>query len=77
MKTGLLNSLARVRLEPGAAPDRDFVLLISGLAGQSRALAGPDKKKWMVCASFLARMEDIRPSPLALKILVDCSGSMS
>ena len=66
-----------VKLDSGAYLDRDFVLLAQGLPGSSGALCVADGEKWMACASFCPRMDNVDESPLALKILVDCSGSMS
>lgn len=67
----------RLSLNPNARLDRDFVLLLKGLPGQSHGLCAPDEDRWLAAASFCPRMEQVDKNPLALKILVDCSGSMS
>ncbi|GHV56327.1 hypothetical protein FACS189460_0890 [Deltaproteobacteria bacterium] len=64
-----------VLLERGAVLDRDFILLLEGLKGQSFALAAQDGEEFMALASFCPSLPE-KPSPLLLKILVDCSGSM-
>lgn len=66
-----------VELESNAWLDRDFVLLIKGVSAESHALAAQDGENWMVSASFCPAMENVDTNALALKILVDCSGSMS
>lgn len=66
-----------VRLDADAFLDRDFVLLIKNIKGQSFAQYAQDEDKWLACASFYPQMDDIENNPLGLKILVDCSGSMS
>lgn len=66
-----------VSLEAGAALDRDFILLLRDISGTSHALCVPDGDMCMVAASFAPEMPQKIVSPLGLKILVDCSGSMS
>lgn len=68
---------AIVRLDHGAVMDRDFVLTMEGTGATSQAFCVEDKDNFMVSASFLPAMPDMRPSAIGLKILVDCSGSMS
>jgi len=65
-----------VLLESGAMLDRDFILLLQGLAGHSFALSVPDEEGHTVLASFCPKLP-VKADPLLLKILVDCSGSMS
>ncbi len=68
-----------VSLAKGGFMDRDFVLNLEGLEGQSFALACPDGEHTALLASFcpsLPKRDGSAPSPIALKILVDCSGSM-
>lgn len=65
-----------VFLESNAVLDRDFVLNLDGLAGQSFAKIAPDSDEYMVLASFFPELP-AKDAPLLLKILVDCSGSMS
>jgi len=66
-----------VTLQQGGFLDRDFVLLLEGLRGQSFASVAADGDQFSVLASFCP---DCLPAqarePLLLKILVDCSGSM-
>ena len=66
-----------VSLEPGATLDRDFILLMRGLKARSHALAVPDGDAFMVAASFAPELPQEGVAPIGLKILVDCSGSMS
>lgn len=70
-----------VSLQGAAWLDRDFVLLLEGLQGRSYALVGPDilsaEGHHAVIASYCPPVPDVEPSPLRLKILVDCSGSMA
>lgn len=63
---------------PGTARmDRDFVLNIDGLAGKSLAVSGADDEGMVVLASFCPQGEaGATMPPLAIKILLDCSGSM-
>lgn len=66
-----------VSLEAGAALDRDFILLLRDISGTSHALCVPDGDMCMVAGSFAPELPQKIASPLGLKILVDCSGSMS
>lgn len=66
-----------VSLEAGAVLDRDFILLMRDMAGTSHALCVEDEDAYMVAASFAPEIPQNTVSPLGLKILVDCSGSMS
>jgi Ca-activated chloride channel family protein len=68
-------SLAVV-LQQGAFLDRDFVLLLQGLQGQSFATIVPDGDQFAFLASFCPTLVDKPQEPLLLKVLVDCSGSM-
>lgn len=65
-----------VSLTQGAFLDRDFVLLLQGLQGQSFATVAPDGEGFAVLASFCPTMSAQTKEPLLLKVLVDCSGSM-
>ncbi len=56
--------------------DRDFVMLIEDLQSSSFAIASKDDDLHTVVASFCPKLSAHNPSPLCLKILVDCSGSM-
>ncbi len=73
-----------VALQAQAWLDRDFVLILEGLEGQSFALAGPDilsgEGHQALIASYCPALPSALtapPVPLRLKILVDCSGSMA
>lgn len=65
-----------VTLQQGGFLDRDFVLLLQGLQGQSFASVAPDGEGFAVLASFCPTMPEKVDEPLLLKVLVDCSGSM-
>ncbi len=66
-----------ISLDRGGFMDRDFVLNLSGLKTQSTAVCAKDGDQFSVIASFCPKFETIEHKPLALKILVDCSGSMA
>lgn len=66
-----------ISLDRGGFMDRDFVLNLSGLKTQSTAVCAKDGDQYSVIASFCPKFETIEHKPLALKILVDCSGSMA
>lgn len=67
-----------VSLANAARMDRDFVLLVDGLVGSSLTVVGDDGNGQVALASFCPRMEEPPyPTPVAIKILVDCSGSMN
>lgn len=59
-----------------SALDRDFVLLVEDISGHSYAQCVVHEDETLVAASFCPKIEQKDDSPLALKILVDCSGSM-
>lgn len=62
-----------------ASLDRDFVLVLDQLPQTSLAIAAPDYAdlgKVAVLASFCPTIDQKEASPAAVKILVDCSGSM-
>ena len=65
-----------VTLQQGAFLDRDFVLLLQGLQGQSFASVAPDGDGFAVLASFCPNLPEKAREPVLLKVLVDCSGSM-
>lgn len=78
VKTSEIADGMAISLDAGAALDRDFVLLLKGLQNNSSALCiKEDDSSYMVAASFAPQMQRDNISPLGLKILVDCSGSMS
>lgn len=66
-----------ISLDHGGFMDRDFILNLSGLKTQSTAVCAKDSDQYSVIASFCPKFESIEHKPLALKILVDCSGSMA
>lgn len=70
-----------VSIEREAFLDRDFILNLSGLQNQTFYIVTPDKQLGpdgcTVLASFYPpTSENQKDSPVNLKILVDCSGSM-
>lgn len=69
------NGQAVVKLSD-AVLDRDFILLMKGVNTASHALYVPDGDEYMLAASFQPVIPHKEISPVALKILVDCSGSM-
>ena len=73
-------SVLTVSLGRNAWLDRDFVLVIDQLAHDSVAVLGRDMVEpdgVMVLASFCPRIPLQGPANTAVKILVDCSGSMA
>ncbi|MDR1856424.1 MAG: VIT and VWA domain-containing protein [Desulfovibrio sp.] len=60
----------------GGYLDRDFALLLRNLPAASFAMSCEDGKERMLVASFCPKLAQVK-SPLLLKVLVDCSGSMS
>lgn len=72
----------RVTLGQGAWLDRDFVLRLDGLEGQAFCVTAPDgdevqPQAQAVLASFCPLLLAQELASLSLKILVDCSGSMT
>lgn len=70
---------ADVALGREAHLDRDFVLVLTELQQQSIAVAATDSVaggKTALLASFCPRPQGQTPLAIAVKILVDCSGSM-
>lgn len=63
-------------LDADAALDRDFVLLMEGVTGNSLAQYVTNGEETLVVGSFAPSIPQTTLSPLGLKILVDCSGSM-
>jgi len=73
-------ALTRVTLTHAAALDRDFVLVLDQLTQPAYALAGPDaanEDRHILMACFDTSQANLQELPAAVKILVDCSGSMS
>jgi Ca-activated chloride channel family protein len=65
-----------IKLEENAYLDRDFVLLLQGMSGQSFVTVAPDGDEFAVLASFCPPAPPKIQESMLLKILVDCSGSM-
>jgi len=73
-------SVLTVSLGRSASLDRDFVLVIDQLAQASVVVMAQDRLEpegIAVMASFCPRLPVQAASPAAVKILVDCSGSMA
>jgi Ca-activated chloride channel family protein len=67
-----------VSTSSGAFLDRDWVLVADELEGRPLSAAGMDGENTVVLASFCPAAVGQRPGrPIAMKILVDCSGSMN
>ena len=66
----------RLQLVKGGLMDRDFIVTIEDLKGESYISASEDDGAYAVVASFCPKLQEKEPSPFGLKILVDCSGSM-
>jgi Ca-activated chloride channel family protein len=66
----------RVQLAKCGLLDRDFIITIEDLKGESFVSASEDDGAYAVVASFCPKLHEKEPTPLGLKILVDCSGSM-
>lgn len=75
--TRLDNTKLAISLEQGGFLDRDFILNLSGLQAKSFAVCAQDGEHYSVMASFCPQLTAYEHKPLALKILVDCSGSMA
>lgn len=57
--------------------DRDFVLELAAASRPERALLSRDGEEWVVLASSALALPKAEGRSLALKVLLDCSGSMS
>ncbi len=67
-----------VTLSQQARLDRDFVLTVADLAGQSVTTVAKDGDGYVVLASFCAEVpKSAAELPLRLKLTLDCSGSMN
>lgn len=72
--------VTHIRLASQAWLDRDFVLVFDELAHQSLGLAARDRLDaglGVVMASFTPKLPGHERLPVAMKVLVDCSGSMA
>lgn len=65
-----------ITLDEGALLDRDFVLLLEGVKSECFAQCVTGVEENLVLASFAPSVPRQDSAPLAIKILVDCSGSM-
>ncbi len=76
----MLEGNLSLSLDKSARMDRDMVVLIDGLQGQSLAVCGADPAtgETVVLASLCAAAAgEVAAQPVAMKVLVDCSGSMA
>jgi Ca-activated chloride channel family protein len=65
-----------VRLNGKGALDRDFVLQVQGIEALNEVLVARDGLEQVAMVTATLPLRDRVPEPLALKLLVDCSGSM-
>jgi Ca-activated chloride channel homolog len=72
-EVGVVVTLAR-----GATMDRDFVIEVEQARVPATALVAEDPRGagWVAIASVVLETEQAESRPLALKLLIDCSGSM-
>lgn len=72
-EAGVIVTLAR-----GATMDRDFVIEVEQARVPTTALVAEDPRGagWVAIASVVLETEQAESRPLALKLLIDCSGSM-
>jgi Ca-activated chloride channel family protein len=66
----------RIELNKGGMLDRDLIVAIEELPSMSFAVATEDSGSYAVIASFCPVLPEMTPAPLALKLLIDGSGSM-
>ena len=57
--------------------DRDITVTVSGLPPPPASLLARDGKNWVGCALFTPQTSERSDRPANLRVLVDCSGSMS
>lgn len=68
----------RVRLDKRAFLDRDFVLTLASNTVQSSCIVVPDGDGHVALASLrIPPVPELERQPLALKLIIDCSGSMA
>lgn len=80
LKVRMAEGAVQVDLDKNARMDRDLVVLVDGLQGQSLAVCGKDDVSGarVVLASLCAAAAgEVAAQPVAIKVLVDCSGSMA
>lgn len=78
--TGAADGATTITLAQQGALDRDFVLVIDRLAHRSLAITArdyADASQFVTLLSLCPTLPESGPGPVAMKILVDCSGSMS
>jgi Ca-activated chloride channel family protein len=66
----------RIELKNGGVLDRDFIVVLDDLQSESFVTTSHDDENFASVASFCPVLQEQPPKPVALKILVDCSGSM-
>lgn len=66
-----------IQITDGALLDRDFILNIESQSVNSYVVVAKEEDSYAMIASFCPELPESSDAPLALKILVDCSGSMS
>ena len=66
-----------IQITEGALLDRDFILNIESQSVNSYVVVAKEEDSYAMIASFCPELPESSDAPLALKILVDCSGSMS
>ena len=77
IRTKAETAALRIELAETAALDRDFVLEIADVDLQATPVMARDGEGFVAIASFAPKAPQTKAAaPLALKILVDCSGSM-
>ncbi|MCC5863202.1 MAG: VWA domain-containing protein [Gammaproteobacteria bacterium] len=67
----------QIRLSRQARLDRDFVLKLAGPVTRAASVVAPDHDGYVALVSIDPGLTEEAPAPLALKLLVDCSGSMT
>jgi Ca-activated chloride channel family protein len=66
----------RLGLAKGATLDRDFILEMSGSATRAQAVVARDDGQYVAIASLAPEMARAPARPVALNVVLDCSGSM-
>lgn len=77
LSVGRSDSSVIVRLAGNAVLDRDFILILESENPQSSCVLVPDQDGQVALASLrIPQVPDTDNQPLALKLVIDCSGSM-
>ncbi|MBL8199894.1 MAG: VWA domain-containing protein [Chromatiales bacterium] len=76
MQVSAMDGGMRVTLAKGAELDRDFILQLTGAVTESASLTAPDGDGFVSLVSLDTRLGTGETRPVALKLVVDCSGSM-